>query len=99
MFELGDLKEPLSRMLNIRSGELSQASLHMTSPGFFAPIEQDSRVGKKSRADGVFKNRMLSLAPPKTNETALQVLDEESKPHMFGRKSSYPVVKSCDTTK
>ena len=52
-------------MLNIRSGELSQASLHLTSPtGFFAPIDQDSlRIGKKSRADGIFKNRMLSLAP------------------------------------
>lgn len=61
------MKEPLSRMLNIRSGELSQASLHMTSPGFFAQIEQDTRTGKKSRNDGVFKNRMLSLAPPVVN--------------------------------
>ena len=83
-------------MLNIGSGELSQASLHMTSPGFFGQLEPDTRVGKKSRVEGVFKNRMLSLAPPNGDNT-LSILDEEGKSHLFGRKSSYPVVRSYDT--
>ena len=83
-------------MLNIGSGELSQASLHMTSPGFFAPIEADQRLGKKSRNEGIFKNRMLSLAPPAINQT-LSILDEEgANSNMFGRKSSYPCVRSHD---
>lgn len=63
-------------MLNIGSGELSQASLHLTAPGqFFSPINGTNALNTKSRNEGVFKNRMLSVAAEPLRQ--LDILDQD----------------------
>ena len=76
-------------MLNIVSGELSQASLHMTAaPGFYTPIGSEMDKVKKSRNEGIFKSKMNSIAP---TEKELSILSEESRSRLQVRKNSHPV--------
>ena len=80
-------------MLNIGSGDLSQASLNMTSPGFFTQDTPEDTVQTKKSSRNVFKGRLNSLQPAiYTASEQLSVLDEESTSRLQKRKHSQPAV-------
>ena len=80
-------------MLNIGSGDLSQASLNMTSPGFFITDTPEETAQTKKSRNGIFKGRMNSVQPvmPYTASDQLSILDEESTSRLQKRKHSQPV--------
>ena len=79
-------------MLNIGSGDLSQASLNMTSPGFFTQDAPEDTIQTKKSSRNVFKGRLNSLQPAiYTASEQLSVLDEESTSRLQKRKHSQPV--------
>ena len=84
-------------MLNIGSGDLSplsQASLNMTSPGFFNQDTPEDTVQTKKSRNGIFKGRLNSLQPAiytaSDKSQQLSILDEESTSRLQKRKHSQP---------
>jgi len=81
------VKEPLNRLLNIKSSEIDQANASNTSPmGFFELTELQSLA---SANNGVFKHRNRSL--DHSSAQNLAVIDTDSKSQLLGRKQSHQV--------